>query len=244
MNNSFLDEWLNDDGYFDALAILSMGTLHPGRWRPNTILASRLDWADCEVLEIGAGNGLSHRFFSSLGATVTSVEPNKWMRYAAVHDGTPPSRILALPAESLDSEWLSGRCSKARVLVQGVTAFLSQGLHTLKPILEHPGVREVVFVEWFGASEEFGSAPLCGTHEISDYIRSIETAGFKSMWLETAHYISDGSGIPHSSLKERIEHYFPEATEIAWRDRLARKLSVIKRAGDRQKDYFMLWASK
>lgn len=244
MKNNLLDTWLADAGYFDALAILSDGTLHPGKCRPNTILASRLDWAGCEVLEIGGGTGLSHRFFNSLGATVTAVEPNRWMRFASLRNGTPRDQVLPLTAEALTREWLTEHCTKARLLVQGTTGFLDDGLRSLSPILHHAAIREVVFVEWFGQADVFGAAPITVPHPLSDYVAAVEMAGFRRLWLETDRYTSTGADVPEATAIAQVEFYFPEAKEIIWRDRISQKLSMLHREQDREKDYFVLWAAK
>ncbi|MGO4405237.1 hypothetical protein AB4Z10_13375 [Bosea sp. RAF48] len=244
MRNNYLDDWLDDADYFSNLAVLSNGPLHPGGLAPNKLLASRLDWNNVCVLDLGAGTGLSHRFFTALGARVQSVEPNTWMRRAAVRAGVDPNKIFACSAEEISASWLKSTLDDARLVIQGVTGFLSKGLETLAPIMAHPSIAEVVMVEWIGSQVDYGQAPVRHSYNAADYVAAAEQAGFGNLWLETFRYAAPDNGLCEVEAEGRIQQHFPEAREVSWSGALPLKLSSIRLSAATTKDYIVLIAHR
>ena len=244
MRNSHLEDWLDDSSYFSALAVLSQGPLHPGGMVPNGLLASRLNWSDVQVLDLGAGTGLSHRFYTALGAHVVSVEPNAWMRRAAVKAGVAPSEIHAIAAEDISGSWLNERFDNARLVVQGVTGFLPNGLDTLIPILAHSSISEVVLVEWVCARTNYGSAPVRNAYCATDYLAAVEQAGFRSLSLETFSYNAPDNALREDEAESRVRWHFNEANEMNWIGALPLKLSTIRLPSTTAKDYLILIARR
>ena len=242
--NSLLDAWIEDPDYFSAMAVLSSGPLHPGGMIPNGVLAQRLDWNDRTVLDVGAGTGVSHRFFEALGAKVISAEPNEWMRRAAVRGGVDPRNVVNLAAADITPTWLSKNVSAARLLVQGVTGFLPQGLGSLAPIMQHDTIEEVVFVEWVGSDVSSGGAPVQHSYHCSEIVAAVEEAGFKSIWLETLNYRSPSNSMEALDAERCVEWHFPESAEVAWKHALPRKLEGVCIRGDVEKDYVILVGKK
>jgi hypothetical protein len=214
MKNSRYEEWLASSGYFDAIAVLANGPLHPGRAKPNTILANLLPWNGVRVLDVGGGTGWSHKFFASLGADIRTIEPNEWMRQRALLNGISPTKLSPSTVEEFGASSSSYVLDIDRVLVQGVTGFLEGGLNSLAPLFHNPGVRQFVFVEWIGPMIGQGTAPVLHTYSVSDYVRTATEAGFGDLWLQTYSYVDSCQLLSTSRVEKLLRERFPEADEL------------------------------
>lgn len=210
---------------------------------PNQLLASRLKWTGVEVLEIGAGTGVSHKFFSALGARVTSVEPNRWMRHAALQAGVKSSNYYELAAEDLTADWLEAHVDATRLLVQGVVGFMKDGLGTLEPILKHQCVTEVVLVDWVGATAQ-GPAPVRHSYRAADYVAAAEAAGFAHIQLETLEYAAPDNRIEVPEAMRRVRRIFHEVMDNNDEERLRQKIEAIQLTGSERKKYMILTARR
>lgn len=245
LENSLYRQWLASDDYFDALAVLSTGVLHPGRGMANDLLAEMLDWRGVRVLDVGAGTGWSHRYFSHLGAEYHSVEPNAYMRRTAVSAGVPELEITAAAAEELDGRWQARNGPFDRLMVQGVIGFLDDGLRSLQPLVQSGDIREIVFVDWVGDIENAAGAPVKATYNLAEIVGFCEALGFGYLDVQTFAYQDVRTQIAEETLFERVCAQFVEAQEIDQRDEVGAKFrQFLHHEGLAAKRYVVLVARR
>lgn len=223
MVNTVYEMWLESTGYFDALAILSEGPLHPDRIQSNSKLASTLEWKGIRTLDIGGGTGWSHRFFKSLGAAIYSVEPNEWMRYVATQGGVDNKEIFPISSNELTSDWFGQNGEFDRLLLQGVIGFLPGGLQTVQRIFKDGGFSSLVIVDWVGKAEGCAGAKILSEICTSDLTRLVENIGLTHMKLEVSTYVDNRSLLTIEDLWQRTLKIFPEGFEIGRKSCIAEK---------------------
>jgi hypothetical protein len=245
VRNSRYLEWVQSNEYFDTLAVYSNGPLHPGRGRANYLLAELLDWDHKKVLDIGGGTGWSHRFFAGLGSIYTTIEPNHWMREAAIREGVPEREIVACSAEEITADWLESQGPFDRLLVQGSVGFLRDGLNSIQRVINFGEFREIVFVDWFGPPIASARAPVRHFYDPSNFVSFLEQNGFKDIYLQTFRY----RGVPlqksTAELTGYIKSFFPESEELGMIHEAASKYERDLYHGDMTlKDYLITIGKK
>lgn len=215
MNNSPYLKWSESKSYFDHLAVLSDGPLHPNAAIVNTDLASKLVWNDVSVLDIGSGTGWSQRFFTSLGAKYFGLEPNATMREIAINNGVPENKIICGHAHEVNDVLLSLPSNIERLIVQSVTGFLNNGLDDLSPYITSLNINEVVLVDWVdGPWVEAEEIPVVNSYRLSQYVEWFEKHGLAEIDAETHRCTTVLSKPPKNIIHNKIARVFPEAVDI------------------------------
>ncbi|WP_162183095.1 methyltransferase domain-containing protein [Pseudooceanicola atlanticus] len=206
--NSSYQRWLKDDDYFSALAVLSVGPLHPLAAHANDRLYDLAVDAEHGVLEVGMGSGWTHRFLSESGVHVTSVEKNEFMVEAAVRNGVDKNLIIHTAVE----DWLSSQSPSSFSLVcfQAVLAFLHDPVAVLTDCINLNGVRKVQIVDWYPETRT-GKDLEIKSLRLSTIIETLERAGFRSFQIISESYESRNTRIGAAEVSRRVVRYFPEA---------------------------------
>jgi hypothetical protein len=222
--NSLYSEWLESKDYFDSLAVLSDGPLHPGRFAANTLLAQRLSWESLTILDVGAGSGWSQKFFSSLGARVVALEPNKFMRHIAMRNGVDPSMIIPAGLEEFSESQNTIEEKFDRILIQGVLGFIKgDPFALLARLMRISSASELVLVDWVGPAKDFAGAPVHQTYSASTILKRFEDQGIHFDFAELFDYKDTRQDRSDNQLFSKIKFAFPEAEEIGFSEIIREK---------------------
>lgn len=222
MTNSAYTDWLADEDYFSAMAVFSVGPLHPLKDLANDRLARALEEAE-HVLEIGMGTGWTHRFVrDALGVQVTSLEPNEHMRRTAMEDGVDPRRIIAARIEDRPA---AGAADDADFLVaQAVLGFVDDGPRVLEQLLAEAPRKGVQIVDWLPGSEgEAADRLAIQPHSLAAYIAAVENADLAELSVEVRRYHSSPGICSEDEAWRRACLRFPEALELGGREQVLKK---------------------
>lgn len=212
MKNSDLDDWLCDSSYFSALSVLSEGPLHPFASIANSEVIKALP-EGTRILEIGMGSGWTHRFFRDNGFSVVSVEPNKFMRRAAIRNGVEERSVIPFSINSMSLRDDFDSCDF--IVAQAVFGFVEDGPSVLDQLLSAKKRLGVHIVDWHPDSK-YGApdSVRVSVHNLSEYIYVLEKHEFSTMHVYSGEYVSGGPPCTFEIGMERVLMNFPEAGEF------------------------------
>lgn len=139
------EHWVENDSYFDDLAVFGMGTLHPGGLQATRELISSMSWHHKDVLDVGCGNGTTLKLLQSFGARVTGIESSEYMRHSAVLGGVDSQMIIPSTIEVVT---LNEQIYDV-ILLEGVLGFIQDPILVITKLI--PSMREngcIIICDW------------------------------------------------------------------------------------------------
>ena len=184
MDSAGWRRWLDNDSYFDDLAVFSMGPLHPGGITASRQLLQALEWPGKRVLDAGCGNGTTIRLLESVGAECIGLERSPIMRRVAIQSGLQAGQIHPCDISRMPFEPPAGIGDFDVILFEGVLGFITSPISTVFSIAELlRKAGQIVVCDWVpqgrarASRSEYGFVPI-GRTEPTSLARRLDGAGF------------------------------------------------------------------
>lgn len=137
--------WINNDNYFDDLAVFGLGFFHPGGMNRTREICESRNWANLKVLDVGCGIGTTIKMLSLIGAEVYGLDRSQYMIRGAELNGIPKQNLFCNDATKLPKFTNNFDV----IILEGVIGFIEEPVNLIRNLttyLDHGG--EIIISDW------------------------------------------------------------------------------------------------